>query len=126
MAKILVVDDDPDIVEAIGLVLRAVGHEVASANNRPDGMAAVEREKPDLLILDVMMEEQDDGFAMAVDLRKKGFKKPILMLSSISKVTGFQFGTDAEIVPVDVFEEKPIDPKHLQAKVEALLKGKEN
>ena len=124
MAKILVVDDDPDIVEAICLVLRGAGHTVASAHNRRDGMAAVERENPDLLMLDVMMEEQDDGFAMVVDLRKKGFKKPILMLSSIGKVTGYKFGMDAEIVPVDMFEEKPIDPAHLVAKVTELLSGK--
>lgn len=125
MAKILVVDDDPDIVEAIALVLGSAGHGVASAHTRGDGMAAVERENPDLIILDVMMEQQDDGFAMAVDLRRKGFDRPILMLSSISKVTGFQFGTDAEIVPVDLFEEKPIDPAHLLARVAELLKGKE-
>lgn len=124
MAKILIVDDDPDIVEAVGMVLGAKGHTVASAHSRAEGMAAVEREAPDLLILDVMMEQQDDGFAMAVELRKRGFSKPILMLSSISKVTGYQFGIDAEMVPVDLFEEKPIDPNHLVSKVQELLAGK--
>lgn len=125
MAKILVVDDDPDIVEAIALVLGSAGHGVVAAHTRGEGMAAVERENPDLIILDVMMEQQDDGFAMAVDLRGRGFIKPILMLSSISKVTGFQFGADAEIVPVDLFEEKPIDPANLLARVAELLEGKE-
>lgn len=123
MAKILVVDDDPDTVEAIRIVLEKAGHKVSSAHNRADGMAAMEK-KPDLVILDVMMEEQDDGIAMVQESRKKGFKQPILMLSSISKVTGYSFGRDEEILPVDVFEEKPIEPKALLAKVEGLLKGK--
>ena len=123
MAKILVVDDDPDTVEAIRMVLEKAGHQVDSAHNRADGMAAIEK-KPDLLILDVMMEEQDDGITMVQDARKKGFKKPILMLSGISKVTGYSFGRDEEILPVDVFEEKPIEPKALLAKVEGLLSRK--
>lgn len=123
MAKILVVDDDPDTVDAIRMVLEKAGHQVESANTRADGMAGL-LEKPDLVILDVMMEEQDDGIALAQEARKKGFKSPILMLTSISKVTGYRFGKDEEIVPVDVFEEKPIDPKALLAKVEGLLRGK--
>ena len=123
MAKILVVDDDPDTVEAIRMVLEKAGHQVDSANNRADGMAAMEK-KPDLVILDIMMEEQDDGIALVQESRKRGFKQPILMLSSISKVTGYSFGRDEEILPVDVFEEKPIEPKALLAKVEGLLKGK--
>jgi len=124
MAKILVVDDDPDTVEAIRMVLEKAGHQVDSAHNRADGMAALAK-KPDLVILDVMMEEQDDGIALVQDARKKGFKQPILMLSGISKVTGYSFGRDEEILPVDVFEEKPIEPKALLAKVQALLAQKE-
>ncbi len=124
MAKILVVDDDPDTVEAIRMVLEKAGHQVSSAHTRADGMAGIEK-KPDLVIMDVMMEEQDDGIALAQEARKKGFKSPILMLSGISKVTGYSFGRDEEILPVDVFEEKPIEPKALLAKVEGLLRTKE-
>jgi DNA-binding response OmpR family regulator len=123
MAKILVVDDDPDTVDAIRMVLEKAGHQVDTAHNRADGMAALEK-RPDLLILDVMMEEQDDGIALVQESRKRGFNQPILMLSSISKVTGYSFGRDEEILPVDVFEEKPIEPKALLAKVEALLARK--
>ena len=63
MAKILIVDDDPDILDAGRLVLEREGYEVATAPNRAEGMAKVEEFKPDLLILDVMMEEPDDGLA---------------------------------------------------------------
>ena len=94
MAKILVVDDDPDVVEAVTLVLGSEGHETATANNRGDGMVAVKSFDPELLVLDVMMEQQDDGFTMAQELRRNGFDRPILMLTSLGKVTGLDYGKD--------------------------------
>ena len=121
MAKILIVDDDQDLVETIKAVLEANGYETAIAHNRKDGMTAADSIKPDLIILDVMMEEVDDGFTMAQDLRKKGFKTPILMLTSVSQVSGMDFGQDNEMVPVDAFEEKPIKPDKLLAKVKELF-----
>jgi DNA-binding response OmpR family regulator len=122
MALIFCVDDDPDVVEACTLILESEGHEVRSANSRDDGMKMLKTTTPDLLILDVMMEQPDDGIAMAQELRRKGFNKPILMLTSIGKATGFTFGKDSEIVPVDAFEEKPLEPKKLITIVTELLK----
>jgi len=122
MAKVLIVDDDPDLLDAGRLVLEKEGHKIASAVNRRDGMQAIESFRPDLLILDIIMEQPDDGIAMAQDLRRKGFKAPILMLTSISKVTGMEYGKDDALVPVDDFQEKPIDPAGLVAKVNALLR----
>lgn len=121
MRKILVIDDDPDIVEAVAAFLDRHGFVVKSAGSRRDGMAAVRKEDPDLVILDVMMEEPDDGFAMAQELRREGFHKPILLLTSISRVTGFAYGSDESTVPVDGFLEKPVSPQVLIEKVEALL-----
>lgn len=121
MARILIVDDDTDVVEATRLCLEAAGHEVASACCRESGMKAVSKTRPDLLILDVMMEQPDDGMVMAQDLRRGGFDKPILMLTSIGKVTGMDFDKDDEIVPVDEFLAKPVDPATLLAKVNELL-----
>lgn len=121
MAKILVVDDDPDICEACTVVLRREGHEVKCANNRQEGMQATSDFAPDLMILDVMMEQPDDGMAMAQDLRREGFHKPILMLTSIGKVTGLKYGQDDDLVPVDEFVEKPVTPSDLVAKINALL-----
>jgi DNA-binding response OmpR family regulator len=121
MPKILVIDDDTDIVDVCRLVLEKEGYEVASASNREAGMKAVEKEKPDLLILDVMMENPDDGIVMARDLRSKGFKAPILMLTSLGKVTGMQYGRDDDLVPVDEFFEKPIESAVLISKAKELL-----
>jgi len=121
MAKILIVDDDPDIVEASTLFLERAGHTISSAFNRRDGMKAVEVFGPDLLILDVMMEQPDDGFAMAQDLRRQGWKRPILMLTSVASASGLAFGRDDEMVPVDDFQAKPVEPAELVRKVAALL-----
>lgn len=121
MPKILIVDDDPDIVDAGRLVLEREGHEVVGAPNRADGMKKLEEEKPDLLILDVMMEEPDDGLNMARELRKKGHTLPIIMLTSVNAAMGLNIDKDEEMVPVDEFQTKPVEPATLVAKVKALL-----
>ena len=122
MAKILVVDDDPDIVETSRLVLEKVGHQVFSAHSRTEGLKAYKEYAPDLIMLDVMMDEPDDGIAMAQDLRRMGCTKPILMLTSLDRVTGFKYDKDSGLVPVDDYHEKPMDPAKLVARVAELLK----
>jgi DNA-binding response OmpR family regulator len=121
MAKILIVDDDPDITFATGLFLKKAQHEVLTASNRADGMKTIDDENPDLIILDVMMEQADDGIAMAQELRRQGCEIPILMLTSVGRVTGFTYDEDQEMVPVNAFFEKPIQPDLLVQKVNELL-----
>lgn len=125
MARILIVDDDSDVLEAGRMVLSAAGHDVQTASNREAGMQALGAFKPDLLILDVMMDAPDDGIAMAQDLRREGCQTPILMLTSISRVSGLSFGRDDERNPVDLFVEKPIKPADLAEKVAGLLNARE-
>jgi DNA-binding response OmpR family regulator len=121
MAKILIVDDDPDITFTTSLFLKKAQHEVQTASNRADGMQAIEEGNPDLIILDVMMEQADDGIAMAQELRRQGCETPILMLTSVGRVTGFKYDEDQELVPVNAFFEKPIQPDLLIGKVNELL-----
>lgn len=121
MARILIVDDDVDIIEASRVMLELDGHEIIAAYNRQDGLNAALEQKPDLMILDVMMDEPDDGFALAQTLRGRGVKTPIIMLTSVSRVSGYQFGADDELLPVDGFLQKPVDPGLLQQKVRDLL-----
>ncbi|MBX2975501.1 MAG: response regulator [Ignavibacteriaceae bacterium] len=120
MAKIIIIDDDIDILEASSLVLKAKGFEVLTAQNPDDGFKLVMENNPDLIILDVIMIEPDDGFFLAQKLRKNGFAKPILMYSSVSKSTGLKFGV-GELVPVNDFVEKPISPELLIEKVQKFL-----
>jgi DNA-binding response OmpR family regulator len=122
MAKILVVDDDPDIVEATQLFLAREGHQIEVAYSRQEGLEKVSSFTPDLVILDVIMELPDDGFTMAQELRRAGNKVPILMLTSVESVSGLSFGKDSEMVPVDDFQSKPIEPAKLIEKVNQLLK----
>jgi len=119
--KILIVDDDPDIVEAGRLVLEREGYEVEEAPNRAEGMKRLEEVKPDLLILDVMMEEPDDGLRMAREIRKAGHTLPIIMLTSVNAAMGLNIDKDEEMVPVEEFQSKPVDPQTLIAKVKKLL-----
>jgi len=120
MATIAIIDDDPDILDASSLVLKAMGYEVITAVNPVDGFKIVMEKKPDLIILDVMMDEPDDGFFLAQKLRREKFDGPIIMYTSVSKSIGMKFGA-SEIVPVDDFIEKPIAPDVLVDKVEKHL-----
>jgi len=123
---IAVVDDDADFVESVTLILERAGHRVMSAGNREEGMRLAQDSELEVLVLDIMMSEPDDGIAMAQDLRKAGFDKPILMMSGISRVTGMSYGRDNQVVPVDDFLEKPVKPDVLVRKIDALLhRGKE-
>jgi two-component system OmpR family response regulator len=120
MALIAIIDDDPDILDASSLVLTAKGYEVITANNPDDGYKIVKEQKPYLIILDVMMEEPDDGFFLAQKFRRENLDIPILMYTSVSKALGLEFSA-GEMVPVDDFVEKPISPATLIDKVEKLL-----
>ncbi len=121
MALIVIIDDDPDIIEVSTLVLKSKGYDIATANNPEDGFEIVNKLKPQLIILDVMMDEPDDGFFLAQKFRRNKIDIPILMYTSVSKAIGFEYGA-GEMVPVDDFVEKPISPEQLVEKVENLLK----
>ncbi|HNV69755.1 MAG TPA: response regulator [Candidatus Ozemobacteraceae bacterium] len=122
MAKILLVDDDKDFVEINKTLLEKDKHTVVFAHNPKDGLALLKKEKPDLLVLDVMMEEPDDGFAMAQQIRQDGNKIPIIMLTSINKVMNLKFGKDKDMVPVNEFFEKPIPADKLREAVKKYVK----
>ena len=121
MKTIILIDDDPDIQVSIKMVLENAGYECKGALDRESGMSLIESASPDLIILDVMMEQPDDGFVIAQDLRAKGIRIPIIMLTSVGSVTGMKFGKESNIIPVDEFEEKPISPDKLLEKIKSLI-----
>jgi CheY-like chemotaxis protein len=130
MAKILIIDDDPDMVLANRMCLEGAGYQVISANNPTDGLTLAQAEKPDLIVLDVMMDTATAGFQLALQLR--GAEKsdqakphiPILMLTAIHSTTPLRFGPDEDFLPVDAFMDKPIDPEKFLAMVKELLSTK--
>lgn len=121
MATVAVIDDDFDILEASSLVLTAKGYEVITASDPEEGYKLVKERKPDLIVLDVMMNEPDDGFFLAQKFRREKIDIPIIMYTSVSKSIGIEFGAN-QMVPVDDFVEKPITPDVLIDKVEKLLR----
>jgi DNA-binding response OmpR family regulator len=123
MIKIVIIDDDPDILDVSKIVLNSKGYNVYTAQNPDDGYKMIKDQNPDLIILDVMMNEPDDGFFLAQKLRREKIDTPIIMYTSISKALGLDFGK-SEMVPVDEYVEKPISPDELINKVEKLLHEK--
>ncbi|MBM3211780.1 response regulator [Candidatus Poribacteria bacterium] len=124
MAKILVVDDDPDFVEATRLVLESKGYEVFSASDGNEGLIEVQKEKPDLVILDVMMSSVLDGLSMSWKMHENpDLKKiPILMVTSIANTDyAALFPTD-EYIHISDFISKPILPDKLISTIERLIK----
>lgn len=125
--KVLIIDDDPDVVLALRMPLESVGYEVHDAHSQETGLAAVESVRPDVIILDVMMETHTAGFQLAQKLHGPNAKEehrciPILMLTAIHQTTPLRFSPDADYLPVDDFIEKPVDPKVLMGKIEKLIK----
>ena len=121
MARILMVDDDREFTEAAKSVLEAGGHNVSMIHNAVDAEKKIDSEKFDIIFLDIMMQEADDGIALAGRLKKKGITTPIIMLSGVSKVTGYEYGTCNEALPCTGFLEKPVSPEDLINKVNSVL-----
>ncbi|MFH1800779.1 MAG: response regulator [Candidatus Omnitrophota bacterium] len=126
MAKVLVIDDDPDMVESIRVVLESQGYDVSSAINGLEGLTLTKREKPDLIILDIMMPEGMDGFEVAREIKKDPQiqRIPILMLTAIKDKTGLDFQKEAgdkDWLPVEDYCAKPLNHDALLKKVSQLL-----
>ena len=127
--KILIVDDDPDLTVVLKTVLEGESYVVDTAPGRAEGMEKIQVDKPDLLLLDVMMATWSDGFEMARDIRKNPEYKdmPIIMLTGVEQRTGIGFKSsagDPEWLPVDGFLDKPVEPHVLIAEVKKVLSGR--
>ena len=129
MPKILVIDDDPDIVTAVQMALESGGHQVLSASSGKQGLERVKADVPDLIVLDVMMESHTEGFELALKLHSpdpasewKPFRNiPILMLTAIHSTTPLRYEPDIDYLPVELFVDKPIEPADLLGKVNWIL-----
>lgn len=124
--KILIVDDDPDITYAMQMILESHGYLVDSAVNSATARSKMEKEKPDLLILDVMMDTMHEGFDFDRELKHHPEYKdiPILMLTAVKERFGLDFKPevgDQEWLPVEDFLDKPVKPAVLLEKIEKLL-----
>jgi CheY-like chemotaxis protein len=123
--RILIVDDDDDVVFAMRIPLEAAGYKVFRAASGDEGLQQVKEVNPDLILLDVMMDSTTAGFQVSLALRSPdpaseyaAYKNvPILMITAIHTTTPLRFGPDKDYLPVDAFIEKPIEPDALLSKV---------
>lgn len=124
--KILTVDDDPDFREAVVLLLESKGYEVLSAGNGQTGFAKAHDEKPDLILLDVMMTYRTEGFDIVHKLHNDPATKdiPVITVTGIGseKEGGFHYQPDEVWLPVRAVLEKPVRPELLLKTIEAHIK----
>jgi two-component system alkaline phosphatase synthesis response regulator PhoP len=128
--KILIVDDDPDIRDALTMILEAQGYQVATAKDGGEGLASLKTQKPDLMILDLLMPRMD-GFAVCKELQDPRWSKfkdmPILILTSVREEASrrrYELETGLEL-NVDDYVEKPVSPDVLLERVKQLIKRKQ-
>ncbi len=124
MSKILIVDDDPDLVEAVTMILESKDYDVIAAYGGIEGLEKAKTEEPDLIVLDVMMPDKD-GYAVCKELKAdpKYGKIPILLLTAVvSKISTTrytqQMGLETE---ADDYVDKPVEPAELVRRIEVLL-----
>ncbi len=122
--KILIVDDDPDLVEAVTMILESKKYDVSAAYGGLEGLEKVKTEKPDLVVLDVMMPDKD-GYAVCKEMKADPMlsKIPILLLTAVvSKIPSThytqQMGMETE---ADDYMDKPVEPADLVNRIESLL-----
>jgi len=124
MAKILVVDDDPDFVEATRIVLENAGHTVYGAADGGEALEKIAEDVPELIILDVIMSSVLDGLSVSQELGEHpDFRHiPIIMVTSIANTDYAELFPTDEYVHLDTFLTKPVAPDRLLQEVDRLLK----
>ena len=119
---ILCVDDDQDTLDLLRIALESGGYQVVEALTAEDGLRKCKAEKPDLIIVDLMMEEVDSGAGLVTKLRSLGNTSPIYILSSVGDTLNRSIDS-AELGVTGIFQ-KPIEPKILLTTINTKLKRK--
>lgn len=119
--KVLIIDDDDDVVFTLRLPLEAHGYQVFRAAGRQEGLEKVREVDPDIILLDVMMDSMTAGFEVCRTIRNPdpssvfaAYREiPIVMITAIHATASLRFAQDKAHLPADAFLEKPIDPEAL-------------
>ncbi|MGE5430258.1 MAG: response regulator [Syntrophomonadaceae bacterium] len=122
--KILLVDDDFDLLEQHKILLESKGYEIVTAESVEEGWNQFKKEKPDAAILDLIMEEHDSGFILCHKIKRDSYGKniPVFLLTSATYLTGYKFGSstseEKEWIKCDAVLNKPIVFEELLKKLE--------
>jgi DNA-binding response OmpR family regulator len=121
---VLIVDDDPDLVETVGMLLESKGFEVGKAYDGIEGEEAIKKRQPDVLILDVMMPRKN-GYQLCKELKDNKWTQdiPIILLTAVGEAVPTTTYTHYEGMTIEAedFIAKPVDAKTLVEAVEKLL-----
>jgi CheY-like chemotaxis protein len=126
--RVLIVDDDLDFLEIHSTVLKNRGYEVITAQSSKECLEKLEKVRPDLVVLDVMMEQFDAGFEVSKKIKKKYRDLPVILLTSIGLQTGLEFSSNADVLEVtgaDLLLDKPVSPEVFVAEIEKLTAAKD-
>lgn len=124
--KVLLVDDDPDFTLQQKIVLKAKGYDVVSAASVKEAIAALDSERPDVAVIDLMMEHADSGFVIAHRFKKARPDMPVIMVTAVTSEAGVEFASaisnDKGWVKADAVLTKPVRGEQLVAEIERHLK----
>ncbi len=129
-AKILVIDDDPDFLKVVSMMLESGPYTVVTAKDPKEGKEKLFAEKPDLILLDIMMDSLFDGYSLCNDIKtsqeyEEFSEIPIIFCSAVKDIAGsrFNFGTEQQgLTGPDDYIDKPVQSEDLFARIEKLLK----
>ena len=123
--KILIVDDDPDYLLQMEMQVERMGFEVILAESEKEGLKILEYTKPDLAIVDLMMENADSGFILSKQIKSMYPDTPIILATAVTSETGLVFGVDEnedrKWIKADRYLEKGIRPEQLKAEINRLI-----
>ncbi|MDY0001583.1 MAG: response regulator [Polyangia bacterium] len=126
--KILVVDDDPDQLEQVTILLKGSGYEVVAAPSRAEAEELLLLHHPDLAVLDLMMEEMDSGFVLCHEVKRLYPGTPVILLTAVAAATGMDLRDGAtgarSWVGADLLLDKPVRPEQLRLQVSRLLEAR--
>ena len=117
--RILYVEDDPDYREAVRAILESAGYHVLEASSAEDGLALFREERPDVVLLDLMMEEVDAGVTLTREIRASGSAAPVFLLSSVGDALAYERAT--EELGVAAVLQKPVRGETLLGLIRAQL-----
>lgn len=124
--KVLLTDDDPVFVEAVTAVLES-RFDIVTASNGKEALEQIAKERPDVVVLDVMMDHLSEGFEVAREIKGNSETAdiPVIMLTAVDRVYNYRMEVDSSYVPHDRYLEKPVDPEKLVAVIDEVLAARE-
>jgi CheY-like chemotaxis protein len=129
MKKVLVVDDDPDMVEQLAITLKNAGYEVRTGASQKEAEDALLSFHPDVAILDLMMDQMDSGFVITHKIKKLYPGTPVILLTAVTAETGLSFSDSAPEarawVKADKVLDKPVRPEQILAEVRHALRPRD-